>query len=76
MNGLLLDHVHELLDNFMSFSGISDQLWKIVAQNCNKEYKIVVNKDDLLSGYLLGSVIDRFGLECNFRSSSFDKHHV
>jgi hypothetical protein len=30
----------------------------------------------LIPGYLLGAIIDRFGLVCDFRRSAFNKHNV
>lgn len=30
----------------------------------------------MIPGYLLGAIIDRFGLICDFRRSAFDKHNV
>jgi hypothetical protein len=35
-----------------------------------------VSKEDVIAGYLMGSIVERIGLVCDFRRSAFNKHNV
>jgi hypothetical protein len=48
----------------------------VIVEQCRVKYRAVVSKEDLIPGYLLSSVVERIGLHCNFRQSSFNKHEI
>jgi hypothetical protein len=58
------------------YSNTAESIWKIIVEQSNQKYKVAVSKEDLIPGYLLGAIIDRFGLVCDFRRPVFDKHNV
>ena len=59
-----------------SYSNESEHLWKIVVEQCKLRFRIAVSREDLIPGYLLSSVTEQLGVNCNMRQSSFDKHQV
>ena len=71
-----MDSTHVLLDMLFGYSSEGEQMWKVIVEQCKVRYRVSVSKEDLVAGYLLGSVIERIGLNCNFRHSSFNKHDV
>jgi len=51
------------------YSNDAENIWKIIVEQCSSKYKITVSKEDVVAGFLLGSIIDRIGLVCDFRRS-------
>lgn len=58
------------------YSNASETIWKIIVEQCSQKYRVPVSKEDIIPGYLLGAIIEKIGLVCDFRRSAFDKHNV
>lgn len=73
---MLIDSCHTLFDLLFSYSNNSEALWKSIVEQSRQKYRIIISKEDLIPGYLLSSIIERMGIDCNFRRSSFNKHEI
>lgn len=75
-NEALLDSCQALLELIFGYSNNAEAVWRVVVEQCGTRFKVALSKEDLLPGYLLSSLLERFGLICDFRRSSFSKHAV
>ena len=73
---ILLDSTVHLVNMLFGRGIESDSLWKTITQYCKEHFRVIITKDDIIGGYLLASLVERIGLNCDFRQSSFDKHEV
>lgn len=58
------------------YSNSSENIWRLIVEQCGLKHKVIITKDDVIPGYLLSSIIEKLGLVCNFRDSTFDKYKV
>lgn len=40
------------------------------------KHKVTISKEDVVPGYLLSAIIEKLGLICDFRKTTFDKQQV
>ena len=38
-----------------------------------RKYDVIISKEDILPGFLLGGIFYRFGIECNFKDETFSR---
>jgi hypothetical protein len=42
-------------------------------KEASKRHRMIVSKEDVVGGYLLSGIVDKLGLECDFKQKSFVK---
>lgn len=59
---IVLDCSHILIDQLFSYSSRSENIWRLIVKEVNKRYGVVVSKEDIIVGYLLGGIINGIGI--------------
>ena len=56
VDGILLDSIHLLIDSLFSYSTHSEGIWRMIVKQVKKVYDIVISKEDIFPGFLLGGI--------------------
>ena len=73
VNKIIMDCAHVMINELFSYSAKSESIWKIVVREINKKYRIIVSKEDVIPGYLLGAIMHRNGIDCFYKSPEFNR---
>ena len=73
INKIVMDCAHVMVNELFSYSAKSESIWKTVVREINKKYGIIVSKEDILPGYLLGGIVHRNGIDCFFKTPLLDR---
>ena len=58
------------------YSNGAESVWRVVVEQCNQRHKTTISKEDLIPGYLLSAVLEKVGINCDFRRNVFNKNNV
>lgn len=73
-NQILLDCLHAMINEFFSYSTKSEAIWKIVVRQVKQIYNIALSKEDIIPGFLLASIMDRNGIECDYKTPELKRN--
>ena len=73
VNNIVLDGVHILINELFSYSFRAENIWKVIVNEISKQYRVVISKEDIITGYLLSAICIKNGLICNFSKSILRK---
>lgn len=61
------------MDELFSYSSKSEAIWRVIVKQIKEIYDIVISKEDILPGYLLGAILHKNGILCDFKSNDFNR---
>lgn len=70
---IVLDCSHVLLDELFSYSSSSENIWRLIVKEVNKRFKVVVSKEDIIPGYLLGGIMGTIGINCEYKTPNLNR---
>ena len=73
VNKIIMDCAHVMINELFSYSAKSESIWKIIVREINKKYRIIVSKEDVIPGYLLGGIMYRNGIDCYYKNPEFNR---
>lgn len=62
-----MDYIHILVNELFSYSSRSEAIWRAIVIHIKNKYRIVISKEDVLPGYLLGGIMNKLGIVCDYR---------
>ena len=45
----------------------------MIVKEVNKKFKVVISKQDILPGYLLGGVMSTMGIDCDYATPNLNR---
>lgn len=45
----------------------------MIVKEVNKKFKVVISKEDILAGYLLGGIMDTIGIDCDYKTPELNR---
>ena len=73
VNKIIMDCAHVMINELLSYSAKSESIWKTIVREVNKKYGIIISKEDVIPGYLLGGIMYRNGIDCFYKIPEFNR---
>lgn len=50
-----------------SYTLKAENIWKVIVNEINKKFKLVISKEDIIPGYILSALSEKMGITFDFK---------